>query len=147
MKRDENQPPWTITFATRQPISVTFSDEGFKIIIRGTKFINGDQSCDDMDITVVYKIEKTDAGFKAVRQGEIQIFPPGRQQVGGKEEIIRNLLTKRFSKIFEPEIIGEGFFFSGKLKKVGKMLPVDVQSHDGWLTIAWRRRPGRSKTQ
>jgi hypothetical protein len=139
MKRDENQPPWTITFATRQPISVTFSDEGFKIFIRGTKFINGDRSCDDMDITVAYKIVKTDAGFKAVRQGDVQIFPPGRQQVGGKDEIIRNLLAKRFSKIFEPEIIGEGFSFSGNLKKVGKMLPIEVQSHDGWLTIAWRR--------
>ena len=145
MKRDENQPPWTITFATRQPISVTFSDESFKIVIRGTKFINGDKSCDDMDITAVYKIEKSDTGFKAVRQGEIQIFPPGRQQVGGKDQAIRTLLAKRFSKIFEPEIIGEGFFFSGKLEKVGKMLPVDVQSHDGWLTIAWRRAQADQK--
>ncbi len=139
MKRDENQPPWTITFATRQPISVTFSDGGFKIIIRGAKFINGDKSCDDMDVTVVYKIEKTDTGFKAVRQGDIQIFPPGRQQLGGKEIAIKELLTKRFGKIFEPEIIGQGFAFSGKLEKVGKMLPVEVQSNDGWLTIAWKR--------
>ena len=146
MKRDENQPPWIITFAMRQPISVTFSDEGFKIIIRGTKFINGDRSCDDMDVKVAYKIVKTDAGYKAVRQGDIQISPPGRQQVGGKDEIIRNLLAKRFSKIFEPEIIGEGFFFNGNLKKVGKMLPVEVQSNDGWLTIAWRARPSRSKS-
>ena len=145
MKRDKNQPPWTITFATRQPISVTFSDEGFKIIIRGTKFINGDNSCDDMDVTVVYKIEKTDAGFKAVRQGEIQIFPPGRHQLSGKEIAIKELLTKRFSKIFEPEILGEGFVFSGRLKKVGEMLPVDVQSRDGWLTIAWNRAQADKK--
>ncbi len=100
-----------------------------------------------MDITVVYKIVKTDAGFKAVRQGDIQISPPGRQQVGGKDEIIRNLLAKRFSKIFEPEIIGEGFFFNGNLKKVGKMLPIEVQSNDGWLTIAWRaRKPIKTST-
>jgi hypothetical protein len=145
MKRDKDQPPWTITFATRQPISVTFSDEGYKIIIRGTKFINGDNSCDDMDITVVYKFEKTDAGFKAVRQGEIQIFPPGRHQLGGKEIAIKKLLTKRFSKIFEPEIVGEGFEFSGKLKKVGEMLPEDVKSSDGWLTIAWKRAQADKK--
>jgi hypothetical protein len=145
MKRDKDQPPWTITFATRQPISVTFSDESYKIIIRGTKFINGDNSCDDMDVTVVYKIEKTDAGFKAVRQGEIQIFPPGRHQLGGKEIAIKELLTKRFSKIFEPEILGEGFEFSGRLKKVGEMLPVEVQSRDGWLTIAWNRAQADKK--
>ena len=77
MKRDENQPPWTITLPRANPFQSRFSDEGFKILIRGTKFINGDRSCDDMDITVVYKIEKTDTGFKAVRQGDIQIFPPG----------------------------------------------------------------------
>jgi hypothetical protein len=145
MKRDNNQPPWTITFATRQPVSVSFNDDGFKILIRGARFINGDNSCDDMDITVVYKIEKTDAGFKFVRQGDIQIFPPGRHQLGGKEIAIKELLTKRFSKIFEPEILGEGFVFSGKLKKVGEMLPVEAQARDGWLTIAWKRAQADKK--
>ncbi len=139
MKHDENQPPWIITFAIRQPISVTFSDGLFKILIRGTQFTNGNNSTDDTDIVVVYKIEKTDSGFKAVRQGDVQILPKGKLQVGGAGEGVRTLLANRLRKIFDPEIIGNGFTFSGKLEKVGKMLPIDVQSNDGWLYIAWQR--------
>ena len=142
MKRDENQPPWIITFATRQPISVTFSDGGFRILIRGTQFTNGSNSCDDTDVVVVYKIEKTDSGFKAVRQGDIQVLPKGKLQVGGTGEGVRTLLANRLRKIFEPEIIGKGFSFSGRLEKVGKMLPIDAQSNDGWLSIAWKRAQG-----
>jgi hypothetical protein len=147
LKGDEDQEPWAITFAPRQPISVTFADDGFKITIRGSEYFKGDAAYPAMDVTAVYKIEKTANGFKAVRQGEIQILPPGRQQVGGKEQIIRRLLTKRFSKVFEPEILGEGFVFSDKLEKVGKMQPVEVQSHDGWLTIAWKRIPADPKLE
>jgi len=145
LKGDEDQEPWAVTFARRQPISVTFSDDGFKITIRGSEYFKGDAPYPAMDVTAIYKIEKTANGFKAVRQGEIQIFPPGRQQVGGKEQIIRKLLMKRFGKVFEPEILGEGFVFSGKWEKVGKMQPVEVQCRDGWLTIAWKRAQADQK--
>ncbi len=145
LKGEEDQEPWAITFARRQPISVTFADDGFKIIIRGSEYFKGANSYPAMDVTAVYKIEKTPEGFKFVRQGDIQVFPPGRQQVGGKEQTIRTMLTKRFSKVFEPEMKGEGFMFSGKLEKVGKMLPLEVQCRDGWLTIAWRRASAEQK--
>jgi flagellar motor protein MotB len=145
LKGDEDQEPWAITFARRQPISVTFADDGFKIVIRGSEYFKGENSYPAMDVTAVYKIEKTPDGFKFVRQGDIQVFPPGRTQVGGKEQTIRTMLTKRFSKVFEPEMKGEGFTFSGKLEKVGKMLPLEVQCRDGWLTIAWRRASAEQK--
>jgi hypothetical protein len=141
LKGDEDQEPWAITFARRQPISVTFSEDGFKITIRGSEYYKGEAPYPAMDVTAVYKIKKTESGFMAVRQGDIQIFPPGRQQVSGKEQIIRQLLMKRFGKVFEPEIVGTGLTLTGKLEKAGKMIPIDVQSRDGWLTIAWRRVP------
>jgi hypothetical protein len=147
LKGDEDQEPWAITFARRQPISVTFADDGFKITIRGSEYFKGDAGYPAMDITAIYKIEKTDKGFKAVRQGDVQIFPPGRQKVGGREQAIKRLLEKRFSKVFEPEIIGDGFLFTGKLEKVGKMQPVAVQSRDGWLTLAWKRAPTDQKME
>jgi hypothetical protein len=152
MKRDENLPPWIITFARQQPISVTFSDGGFKILIRGTQFINGDNSCGDMDITVVYdKFEKTETGFKAIRQGDIQyVFydekhKPKKENLTPREVAIKRLMSQRFSKIFEPELVGKGLTFTGKLEKVGKMQPVEIQSHDGWLTIAWKRTQAEVK--
>jgi hypothetical protein len=159
MKRNENESPWIITFALQQPISVTFSDGGFKILIRGTHFINGDSEYGDkeseggMDIIINYKIIKTDTGFKAVRQAFRQndfqedfqyIFydkdhKPKKGKISSRETGIKTHMTWRLRKSFEPEIIGDGFFFNGNLKKVGKMLPVEVQSQDGWLYIAWRR--------
>jgi hypothetical protein len=138
---EEDHEPWAITFARRQPISVTFADDGFIVTLRGAEYFKGENSYPAMDVTASYKIEKSADGFKFVRQGDIQILPPGRQQVGGKEQIIRKLLMRRFSKVFEPEMKAEGFVFTGKWEKVGKMLPVDVQSRDGWLTIAWQRAP------
>ena len=94
LKGDEDQEPWAITFARRQPISVTFADDGFKITIRGSEYFKGEAAYPAMDVTATYKIEKTATGFKVVRQGDIQIFPPGRQQVGGKEQIIRQTADK-----------------------------------------------------
>ena len=77
MKGDEDGKPWAITFAPRQPISVTFADDGFKITIRGVRFCKGHEvHHDPMNISAAYKIEKSAQGFKAVRQGEIQVFPP-----------------------------------------------------------------------
>ncbi len=38
MKGDEDGRPWAIPFAARQPISVSFADNGFRITIRGVKY-------------------------------------------------------------------------------------------------------------
>ena len=75
MKGDEDGQPWAITLATRQPISVTFADDGWKITIRGLQFQKGSDVAKNMNISAAYKIEKTPQGFKAVRQGKVQVAP------------------------------------------------------------------------
>lgn len=143
MKGDEDGRPWAITLAPRQPVSITFADNGFKITIRGVRFCKGTEVHNDpMNITATYKIEKTPNGVKAIRQGDIEVFPPNFKpgdQVGGRQQIIRTLLEKRFEKVFEPEMIGEGFELAGKWKAVGKLLPIEVVCNDGWLVIGWKR--------
>ena len=144
MKGDEDGRPWAITFATRQPISVTFADDGFKITLRGVKYYKGNEAHPAMNVSAVYKIEKSPNGFKAVRQGKIEVIPPdfvpgSGQQIDAKRTIIRTLLEKRFAKVFEPEILGEGLELSGKWKAAGKLLPIQVTCRDGWLVIAWKR--------
>jgi hypothetical protein len=142
MKGDDDGKPWAITFAPRQPISLTLADGGFKITIRGAKFYKGQDAHPGMNISAIYKIEKSGKGFKAVRQGDIEVLPsdfaPGKQ-IDARRQVIRKLLEKRFAKIFEPEIFGDGFDLPGKWKAAGKLLPIQVVARDGWLAIAWRR--------
>ncbi|MEN6405609.1 MAG: hypothetical protein ABFC77_03970 [Thermoguttaceae bacterium] len=142
MKGDDDGKPWAITFAPRQPISLTLVDNGFTITIRGVKFYKGGDAHPGMNISATYKVERSGKGFKAVRQGDIEVLPPDfkpGKQIDARRQVIRKLLQKRFAKIFEPEIFGDGFELPGKWKVAGKMTPIQVAIKDGWLTIAWRR--------
>jgi hypothetical protein len=150
MQGDDDGKPWAITFAAQQPISVNFADNGFKVTIRGVKYYKGNEAYPAMNVSAFYKIEKSPKGFKAVRQGEIEVLPPGfkpgsGERIDAKRTIIRKLLSKRFAKVFEPEILGEGFEMSGKWKAAGKLVPIQVECHDGWLVIAWKRAAVESK--
>jgi hypothetical protein len=142
LRGDEDGKPWAITFASRRPISVSFVDGGFKVSIRGVKYYKGKDGYPAMVISAVYKIEKTATGFKAGRQGEIEVVPPDAepgQQIDTQRQIISTLLRKRFGKVFEPEILGKGIELSGKWKAAGKLVPIQVECRDGWLVIAWKR--------
>jgi hypothetical protein len=149
MKGDDDGKPWAITFAPRQPISVTFADDSFKITIRGVRFCKGTEVHNDpMNITGVYKIVKDGNRFKAVRQGDIQVFPPDfvqGKQLGARQQVIRKLLEKRFSKVFEPEMVGKGFELSGKMKAAGKFEAIQVVCRDGWLVLGWKREATTAK--
>jgi len=150
LKGDEDGKPWAITFAAMQPISVTFADDGFKVAIHGVKYYKGHEAHPAMNVSAVYKIEKSPNGFKAVRQGEIEVIPPdfvpgSGQHVDTQRQIIRTLLKKRFAKVFEPEFLGEGLELSGKWKAAGKLLPIQVVCRDGWLVIAWKRAAAEPK--
>ncbi len=145
MKGDDDGKPWAITFAPRQPISVTFADDGFRVTIRGVKYFKGSEAHPAMNVSAAYKIEKSPEGvFRAVRQGDIEAFPPGFVPGGGKklsgpQKFLSKLLEKRFAKVFEPEFLGKGLELPGKWKVLGKLLPIEVVCRDGWLVIAWKR--------
>jgi hypothetical protein len=150
MKGDEDGKPWAITFAPRQPISVTFADNGFSVTIRGVKYYKGNEAHPAMNVSAAYKIEKSSEGFKAVRQGEIEVIPPdfvhgSGQHIDAERQVIRTLLKKRFAKVFEPEFLGKGIELSGKWKAAGRLMPIQVECRDGWLVIAWKRAPAETK--
>lgn len=144
MKGDEDGQPWAITFAPRQPISVTFADQRLTITLRGVKYYKGDDAHPAMNVSAVYKIEKSPKGFKLVRQGNIVVLPPdfipgGGRTIDARRTVIRKLLEIRFEKVFEPEFLAEGFEPSGKWKALGRMMPIQMDCQNGWLTIAWKR--------
>ena len=144
LKPDEDKEPWTIAFARQEPITISFADGGFTVTLRGREFYKGDRGYPGMNVTAAYKFVKADGTVKAVRQGDLQIFPPGFVPGGGRQlsvrqQVIRNLLLRRFGKIFEPEMVPEGIKPTGKWEVVGKLMPVELTGRDGWLTIGWRR--------
>ena len=143
LKPDEDHEPWTIEFARQQPISVSFDEGGFSVTLRGQRFFKNDQPYPGMNVTAVYKLVKADGVFKAVRQGELQILPPGfdpsRRQLSAKEVTIKTLLMRRLNKVLQAEMVAKGFTPKGKLASVGKLQPVEIDAQGGWLVIAWRR--------
>lgn len=137
---------WGITFARQQPISVRFADGRLRLTIRGRKYTRGDNSYPGMNVTATYKIQKAGRGFKLVRQGELEILPPGFTpdsggQLSVRQQVIRNLLQRRFGKIFTKESVAEPLELPGKWSQAGKFALAQWEAADGWLVMAWKKVP------
>ncbi len=146
LKPEEDQQPWAITFARQQPITVTFAQNRLILTMRGQRYYRGEDRYPAMDVTAVYKLAVTEQGIKAVRQGDLQIFPPGFVPGGGKklsarQVIIRKLLERRINEVLEEELLVESFKLPGEWSKAGNMKPIQLASQNGWLTITWKRTP------
>ena len=103
-----------------------------------------------MNVTATYKFVKTPEGYRAVRQGDLQIYGyglvPGAKRSCSQQGIY-TVLQRKFGKIFGPEIKLQGFKFeSGKLAAVGQLVPQEIIAQDGWLAVGYcrtRRRAAR----
>jgi len=150
LEPDEEAQPWTISMARNQPLSFTFADGGFTVTLRGRQFIRGGTTYPGMHITAVYEIQKADDVVKAVRKGDLAIFPPGFKPGGGKslstrQQILRSLLERRFEKIFTPEIIPDPLVLPGTLENAGELGLAAWESSDGWMLQGWNRIPESEK--
>lgn len=144
---------WEITFARRQPITVAFAKDSFSVTIRGRAFGNGRQHyANPMNVTATYKIERADrGGWKAVRQGDLVVVPPGFKLGGGKqlsarEQTLRKVLERRLAKFFKAELAPKNLV----MKEEGRA-PVELQlsrweADNGWLVLAWKQVPASSPT-
>ena len=86
-----------------QPITVSFGDNGLTVTLRGQEYFLGDEREPGMNITANYKFVKTPEGYKAVRQGDLQIY--GFGQVPGakrsfRQQGIYTVLQRKFGKVF-----------------------------------------------
>ena len=144
----EDEDPWSITFDARRPITVAFSGGEFKVTIRGRRFKSGEREFQAMNVTATYKMEKMNGATKLIRQGELEIFPPGFDPENGRlsasQVALRGLLTRRLGEVFEEEIISQERELPGEWAKVGKLRPEEMTADGGWLAIGWSTvRPGR----
>lgn len=144
LESEEGALPWGIFFQPSRPVWVTFSDNQFTISIQGRSFYEGDTRHPGMNVTVTYKIVGEGDSLKAVRQGEVEIFPPGFDPEGddkldAEETAIRRILQRRLGKRFEEEIIPEDLVLPNEWAKAGKLKLVQWEAQDGWLALSWKR--------
>ena len=143
---DKEQPPWEVTFSRYRPISVSVADGRAKVMLRGDKFVSGERDYPGMDIWATYAIGKAPHGWMLLREGDVQIYPPGFEPGGDKkltirETSIRRILQKRFDKLFKTEIEIPDLPLEGELASLGPLpLAELVARRDGWIAASWRAR-------
>lgn len=142
----QDEENWTVTFADQQPITVRFADGGLQITIRGKRYMNEGRQYEAMDVTARYRIEKTPQGFRAVRQGELDIYPPGfvpgtGRQLSARQVALRNALRRRFGRFFEETWEPEDLVIG---KDTAYPLELRLSRWDafgGWLVMTWEQKP------
>ena len=141
LKPDPGKEEWTITFADEDPVIFKVTDGGVMVTGRGKRYTSGSRTFPAMNFTVNYKLEQAGQGIKATRIGDIEIFPPGFVQGGGRplslpQTTLRNLMKRRLEKIFEAEIVKtEPTELKGEWKNAGPLALSDINTKGPWLSI------------
>ena len=145
LQNDADQQPWSITFAKRRPVEMDVDDGRVKLTVRGSHYTSGDREFDGMNIWATYRIEPGHPGIRLVRDGDVQIYPPGFVPGGGEklnvqQTSLRRILQKRFNKVFKEVVDVEPLKLPGELEKAGP-LPIEQLDtrKDGWLAAGWRK--------
>jgi hypothetical protein len=146
LQSDADQPPWEVTFAKTRPITLAVADSRAKVMVRGDKFVSGERDFPGMDIWATYAIGRGPQGYILLREGDVQIYPPGFKPGSGEklspaETSVRRILQRRFDKVFKSEIEIPDLPLEGELATAGP-LPLNelVARRDGWLLAGWRSR-------
>ena len=99
-----------------------------------------------MDIWAAYRIEPAEGKIRLVRDGDVQIYPPGFVPGGGEkltvaQTSLRRILQKRFGKVFKEVVDVEPLKMPGQLAGAGP-LPMEqfVARKDGWVAAGWRKK-------
>ncbi|MDZ4817704.1 MAG: hypothetical protein SGJ20_01890 [Planctomycetota bacterium] len=145
LEDSEEDRDWSIVFPYQKPIEVTFDDDGFVFTLRGEEYTSGDSAFPAMNVTARYKLEKGPNGIRAIRQGALEIAPPdfveGEDRLSTTETSVKRILTRRFDKIFKPEIVSKGIQLKGRWQRLGKINLTQLKFNDGWASLCWDSVP------
>jgi hypothetical protein len=90
-----------------------------------------------MKISATYVIERTDAGARFVRQGDVQAEYVRQGFENAPKIAIKTLMRTKFDALFKPEFAGEGLQLPGNWGKSGPLQLGQFVSNDGWLVAGW----------
>ena len=143
----EESDPWSITFASNQPVRVSFSDGFVTIIVRGKRFTRGEEQDikSVIDISAVYALERSGTGMKLTRQGEVQIDFVNKKSLSVTQVAFKTFLRKKFEAMFKSEFASDGWKLPGRWELAGTLYVQQIQSTDGWLSLGWNLATNASK--
>lgn len=140
LKITDEKEPWQITFADRHPIEARFGDNRVTISINGKAMKSGARSVRRaVTISATYNVNKTPAGAKLVRDGEVVVeyTNPGRQSA--EETATKAVMKVKFEALFKPEIDRTGIKLKGRWEKAGELKLDHMQFGNGWTALGWVR--------
>ena len=143
LKINPDQPPWSVTFSTDRPLSVSFAENRVRVSVRGRRFTRGETVVNsEMQISADYKIERNAEGARLIRQGEVT----AEYTEGGFENAaklaIKTLMRKKFGAMFKEEIQFQGLELPGDWAQAGKLRLGQMHCGAGWLALGWNMQDG-----
>lgn len=137
----EGKESWSITFARFRPITVRFRDDQLALTVRGREFTSGDSSYPrPMNIDAKYSVVRNDGSLRLQREGEVVVLPPGfrqGQRLNIRDTALRNLLIRRFNKMFKEEFVLDRIALPEQFKQPSSLVSEQFRASEGWLTTDW----------
>ncbi len=142
LKITPDKDPWSITFTNEVPVRAVFGEDTVSLAIRGRKFTRGEQAINEpIEISALYKIEKTETGTRLTRQGDVAVKFLNRERLGAPQIAFKTFLTRKFEAMFKAEIASEGIVLSGQLAKAGTLRIQEITTGKGWAVLGWNLIP------
>lgn len=145
---NDDDTPFAITFADRDPLTLSLDDGVIGVTVRGKQFMSDDKLYEGMNITARYKAETSGDGIKLTREGDLSIYPPGFRsgvdKLSVSQTALRRLLQRRFEKMLPGEVVGEGVELEGDL---GRLVVSQLQIENGWAVLGWTRKPAATEAE
>jgi hypothetical protein len=144
LKHDEEKGPWSITFSSHEPLLLRVSGGQASLTIRGRRFASELRTIDTaLNVTAHYRLLRENNAARAVREGELEVYPAGFVPDSGRRMSLRqsrdaNFIRHRFDDFFTPEITSQGLVLPGQWGRTGRLDLVELNADHGWVTLAWR---------
>ncbi|MHB8970878.1 MAG: hypothetical protein ACYC3X_15285 [Pirellulaceae bacterium] len=147
LRLSNDKEPWSITFSANEPVNASFAEDTIRFAIRGRRFELGDTVVTDtLEMSAVYRLEKTPEGAHLIRQGDVSVdYIDPRGQLRLDQIAVRTVMRKKFEALFAPEFNTTGIVPAGKWEKMGKLHLEHVAAQRGWLSLAWLQVPSEPK--
>ena len=147
---EESDKPWSITFSPINPIHFNFHNNSIAISISADKITSGTKSLDGMKIEVDYALQFRGGGWHAVRGERVNVESAiDGKRLGARQQVIRTVTRKRFSKLFPREIRIPDWQFSAGTH--GNPMHFDMQvktlvTQTGWISCSMgHKRPPQTE--